>query len=167
MLTALDAPLDALDDHEQKFVATIREHGWFHTHVLGDAEHSPFNYSTGWWHSINHPEMIVFGISAETSGSILWDIYREVLAGDPLEVGTRTDRAFKNLPAYAFEVSPKFYPEYVGWSRWFYGGDDFRCLQLVWPDRSGRFAWEDGAEPSLAETQPDLTSNGWRAAIRD
>lgn len=167
MLTALDAPLDALDDNDKSYVAKIREHGWAHTYVFGDAEHSSFDYSTGWWLSINHPEIIVFGMSIDLSERILWGIYREVLSGGPLTEGVRTDRAFENLPAYAFEVSSRFYPDYLGWSRWFYGGDDFRCLQIVWPDRNGLFAWEDGADPAMNQNQPDLTSNGWQASIRD
>eukprot|EP01037_Dinobryon_pediforme_P001534 gene1534-1557_t len=163
MLTALDASPESLDQNERHFVDIIRVHGWFNTTVLPDPDHAGFNYTTGWQVSIDHPELIIFGIKAETSSSVLWDLYREALTGEQLADGTRTDRAFKGLPAYTFAVSPRFYPEYLGWSRWFYGGDDFRCFQLVWPDRDGRFPWDHGADPAFASAQPDLTENGWRA----
>jgi hypothetical protein len=167
MLTALDFRPETLDDHERQFVDTVREFGWFRTNVLEETEHIGFTYSTGWWLSINHPELVIFGIKSEIAGNVLWDLYREALAGGPVEVGVRTDRAFNGLPAYAFEVSPEFYPEYLGWSRWFYGGDNFRCLQLVWPDPEGRFPWEDEADPSFSKIQPDLTKSGWRASVKD
>jgi hypothetical protein len=166
MLTALDAPREALDVHEQHFVDIIREHGWFHTTVLADAEQVGFHYTTGWQLTIGHPEIIIFGLKTETVASVLWDLYRDATSGKNLPVNSLTDQAFKSLPAYTFEVSPDFYPEYLGWSRWFYGGDDFRCLQLVWPDREARFPWDDGADPSFSATQPDLTTHGWRASIR-
>ena len=165
MLTALDAPPEALDRHEQNCVALVREHGWMYHNVMGDAEHQPFIYSTGWWKSANHPEIIVFGLRSETASAILWDLYREVVAGDPLPIATRTDRAFARLPAYLLPVNRRFYPDYLGWSRWFYGNDDWPCLHLVWPDREGRFPWEDGVSPDFARIQPDLTTAGWRASL--
>jgi hypothetical protein len=53
----------------------------------------------------------------------------------------------------------------LGWSRWFYGGDAFPCLQIVWSDRDGRFPWQSGFDPALAGLQPDLTENGWLASL--
>ena len=58
--TALDAPTDQLDNDEQHFVGIIREHGWFHTHVLGDEEGPGFDYTTGFQIGLGHPEIITF-----------------------------------------------------------------------------------------------------------
>jgi hypothetical protein len=51
---------------------------------------------------------------------------------------------------------PASYREHVGYARWFYRGDEFPLLQLVWPDKAGRFPGEPGANPALARQQPLL-----------
>ena len=72
---------------------------------------------------------------------------------------TRTHRA------YVFPVAKRHYANHLGWSRWFYAGDDFPCQQIVWPDRAGLFPWEAGFDPTFANKQPDLTEHGWLAAL--
>lgn len=167
MLTALDAPFDLLDPHEQKFVTNIREHGWAETSVFAEPGHLGFSYTTGLWQGIQHPEMVLFSLP-NTAHAILWEIYRDISGGTPLPVGKRiSDRFGNSLPAYAFNVEKAHYPTYLGWSRWFHAGDDFPCLHIVWPDRKGRFPWETGFEAGLKGLQPDLTENGWANAVID
>ncbi|MFL5577733.1 MAG: DUF4262 domain-containing protein [Gemmatimonadaceae bacterium] len=45
---------------------------------------------------------------------------------------------------------------FVGFARWFYGGDDFPVLQVVYPDRTGRYPWEDGVAEGFRAVQPVL-----------
>jgi hypothetical protein len=165
MRTALDAPPQVLDKAEQSFVAKIREHGWFGTAVQGDAEGPGFSYTTGFWVTTGKPEVIMFGMSDTIAHDVLWDLFRDAQAGRGLPVGMRTGEVFANLPAYAFPVAKRHYASHFGWSRWFYGGDDFPCLQIIWPDRAGVFPWEAGFDPSFAKDQPDLTEDGWLAAL--
>lgn len=165
--TALDAPNDALDEHEQNFVASIREHGWFRTGVAAGDETPGFAYTTGFTVSAQHPELIVFALRHDIAHNVFWDLYRMALGGEALVLGRRTDQAFANLPAYAFPVAKRHYADHLGWSRWFYGGDDFACLQIVWPDRAGVFPWEAGFDETFRHDQPDLTERGWKAEVAD
>ena len=165
MTTALDTPASALDEHEQNFVADVREHGWFRTAVSGDNTSPIFSFTTGFWLNADHPELLLFSMKGETAHDIFWDLYRDAKADRPLIIGARTPDVFSNAPAYAFPVAKRFYAEYLGWSRWFYGNDNFPCLQIVWPDREGTFPWETGFDPAFADSQPDLTENGWKAAL--
>jgi hypothetical protein len=162
MRTALDAPLDALDDHEKDFVSNIREHGWFRTSVFAEDGHVGFSYTTGLWLTLGFPEIIVFSLKTETAHSILWDVFRDVKSGKRPPIGKPTD-IFANMDGVLFPVDHEHYAEHLGWSRWFYGGDDFPCLQLVWPDTRGVFPWQPGAEERFREDQPDLTTKGWAA----
>lgn len=164
MRTALDAPAEALDDSERAFVAKVREHGWFDTAVFGDAEGPEFSFTTGLWVNTGQPELIMFGMKRDIAHDVFWDLFRGAKTGVPLPIGEPTDQAFENLLAYAFPVSKRFYPDYLGWSRWFYGGDEFPCLQIVWPDRSGVFPWEPGFDTALEADQTDLTEYGWQSA---
>jgi hypothetical protein len=156
MLTALDSPDAALDADEREFVALIREHGWFCTQVLGDDAGPGFSYTTGFWVGLGQPEVIVFGLDQTLAHDVLWDIYRDLAAGKPLPVEARTGEVFGGCDAWLRPMGRQHYRDYLGWSLWFYQGDEFPCLQLLWPDRAGRFPWEAGAEAAVRELQPGL-----------
>jgi hypothetical protein len=161
MFTALDAPPDKFDAHEANFVAKIREHGWFQTNVFADDEGPSFSYTTGFWSGAKAPEIVVFSLNSRLAHDVLWDVYREVAAGASFPVGQRLSTVFANLEAVFLPVSKQLYPEYFGWGRWFYGGDDWPCLQLVWPDANGAFPWEPDHDRRFANDQPNLTGAAW------
>lgn len=161
MLTALNSSPTDLDEHERSFVEKVREHGWFRTSVFGDNTGPGFSYTTGFWLGTGHPELIMFSMKDEIARDVFWDLFREAKGGSQLGAGRRTDAAFANLPAYAFSVAKKHYASFLGWSRWFYGGDEFSCLQIVWPDRAGVFPWQPGFDAHFSADQPDLTERGW------
>lgn len=167
MLTALDAEPEALDSEEQAFVAKIRKHGWIRTSVSGDDEGPGFSFTTGIFVATNQPELIIFSMKAEVAHDIFWDLFQSAKRGSDLPVGRRTDAAFANLPAYAFRVARKYYPDHLGWSSWFYSGDKFECLQIVWPDRDGNFPWEAKFNKEFTADQPDLTELGWANEVAD
>ena len=164
MRTALDAPVEALDPAEQSFVAKVREFGWFRTGVSADEDGPGFSYTTGLWVNTQKPEVVMFGME-KIVHDVFWDLYRDARTGRGLPIGCRTDRVFANLPGYAFPVATQYHANHLGWSRWFYSGDSFPCLQIVWPDPAGVFPWEIGFDPAFAGDQPDLTENGWIAAL--
>jgi hypothetical protein len=167
MRSALDAPLSALDEQERSFVGNVREHGWVRTSVGGDETGPGFSYTTGLWLSARQPELIIFSMKIEIVHIVFWDMFRDAKAERKLAVGRRTDAVFANLPAYAFPVAKKHYASLLGWSRWFYAGDEFPCLQIVWPDRAGVFPWEPGFDPGFQTDQRDLTDKGWLNEIAD
>jgi hypothetical protein len=167
MLTALDAPPDALDESERAFVAKVKEHGWFRRNVFGDNEGPGYSFTTGFWVNAHQPELIIFSTKSEIAHDVLWDLYRDAKSGRALPIGKRTDAVFANLPAYVFPVAKMHYHDLLGWSRWFYGGDDFPCLQIVWPDRAGTFPWEPKFDAKFRSDQPDITERGWINEIAD
>jgi len=159
--TALDAPTDQLDNDEQHFVGIIREHGWFHTHVLGDEEGPGFDYTTGFQIGLGHPEIITFDMKKDVAATVLWDLYRSIGMGNKPAIGELLHE-LTMLPLMLLPVSIARYQEYLGWSRWFYRGNDFGCLQLVWTDRDGLFPWEVSFDAARFEDrQPDLTVGNW------
>ena len=165
MRTALDAHDDALDDHERAFVASVREHGWFRTGVFAKDDNPAFSYTTGFCVNAHRPELLIFSIKVEIALDIFWALFRDAKLGVSLPFGEPLDNVFGNGPAFAFPIAKRFYREHLGWSSWFYGGDDFQCLQIVWPDRDQLFPWQPGFDEGLAGVQPDLSENGWQAAL--
>jgi hypothetical protein len=156
MLTALQAPNEALDKSEQNFVANVREHGWFRTDIFEEEGHPGFSYSTGVSCASRNSlctKTVAHDIFTCSRGKTVWT--------------PATIAISRNAQGYVFPVARKFYADHLGWSRWFYAGDDFPCLQIVWPDREGLFPWEDGFDQTFKGKQIDLTEHGWRASILD
>jgi hypothetical protein len=161
MMTALQAPDEALDVHEKNFIAKIREHGWFGTNVLAEEDLPCFTYTTGFWLTLGVPEIIVFGLQSKTAHDIFWEIFRDLKAGDTLPHLTPNGDLLGNHDAYLFPVQKEQYAEHLGWGRWFYAGNDFPCSQLVWPDREGRFPWDTDFDPEVVGSQIDIAEGGW------
>lgn len=161
MLTALDAPPGRLDEHEQNFVSKIRTHGWAGTHVTPDSEGPGFSYTTGFWLKFRFPEVMLFSMRGKTAHDTFWTIYRELEAGRRPPMGEPTGAIFENADVVFLPVSLQQYPNYLGWSGWFYGNDAFECLQLVYPDRDGHFPWAAEASDDAPTAQPDLTVGNW------
>jgi hypothetical protein len=161
MSTALDADPKRLDQHEQKFVQRIREHGWVGTHVMPDDDKPGFSYTTGFWLKFSFPEVILFSMSRDNAHDTFWTIYRELESGRRFPVGEPTGEIFESAAAVLLPVSLEQYPSHLGWSRWFYGNDNFECLELVYPDRGGEFPWTPGASVDFRTAQPDLTAGNW------
>ncbi len=166
MKTGLDTPFDQLNDHEQNIVTAIKKHGWFNTRVFDHEGKLPdFSYSTGFCSSLDFPEIIVFSLPKDTTHSILWDVYRDVASGKKLLVGVATPDIFGNANAFLLPVAKRHYDEHLGSSQWFYRGDEFPCLQLIWPDPNGYFPWEPEIGENFKDSQPDLTEHGWSVSI--
>ncbi len=158
-------PLDALDEHERRCVSNILEHGWFHTSVFEDEDSPGFSYTTGFWLNTRFPEVILFSLRRETAHTVLWDLFRDLKAGKLPVMGSATSGIFGNANAVLVPVAKARYRDHLGCSRWFYSGDEFPCLQLVWPDRQGIFPWQPNFAQEFQGRQPDLTENGWSAAL--
>ncbi len=161
MRTALDADPDMLDGKERKFVAEIREHGWFAIHVGADEGRPGFTYTTGFCLKFGHPELIVFSLPLQIALDTFWHLDRELEVGRRIPVGVLSSDIFTNAPAMLLPVSQRHYADHLGWSRWFYGGNGFECLQLVYPDRDGHFPWSSDAPVDIRAAQPDLTEGNW------
>ena len=148
------------------FVSKVREHGWFGTRVFDPDQESPdFSYSTGSYARTGFPEIIVFSLPKQVSHKILWDIYRDLEAGNAPLPQKKISGVFGEHEAVFLPLHKDTYSEHLSWNQWFYRGNDFPCFQLVWPDREGLFPWENGFDLSFAEDQPDLTEVGWNTLI--
>jgi uncharacterized protein DUF4262 len=161
MHTALDADPERLDRHERKFVENIRDHGWFHTSVFEDKEGPGFGFTTGFWLTLNFPEVLVFSMKKEDAHDIFWHMFREIRSGHVFELRKPIGNVIASSDAVLIPVPTHQLKVYCGWSRWFYGGDDFQCVQLVWPDAKGVFPWQPGADARLRDAQPDVSEADW------
>jgi hypothetical protein len=155
-----------MTDYERDVIAKVRKYGWFQLRVVGDNE-SPlsFSYTTGFWHGLEAPEILLCSLPEQTAYNVLWGVFRYFKSGQRPSIGVPTPGIFGNADAVFLPVARKHFGTYMRTTRWFYGHEDFPCLQLFWPDRLGKFPWEAGFEEKFKKDQPDLTERGWAAGL--
>jgi len=155
--TELDTPDDLLDDRERAFLDKVRKFGWAATTVEDDDEGPGFAYSTGFWLRHGRPEVFTF-LPGQAGHQVLWNIERMLAESGWLPVDRLIMDVLEGYPVVLRPMAKSYYPDFIGWTRWFYGALDAPCLQLFWPDRQGRFPWELPPDDSFHLTQPDLTA---------
>jgi hypothetical protein len=113
-----------------------------------------FCYSVGLWHSYGHPEVIIFGLKSALCGHVLNGINKSVANGDSFQPGSSSMDMLEGFRCY-FEAFPKEqYRNHLGWARWFYDGEDFPAVQMLWPTTSGVYPWQKNAGEDFRELQP-------------
>jgi Domain of unknown function (DUF4262) len=148
--------LSALD---AKVLREIHTDGWQITGVL-DREpdiDTGFAYSIGFFHSMGHPEVILFGLPLDTCMRAVNVIGIDIQSGMRFEPGRVYDGILQRPHRVCFrEIDRRYYRDYVGYALWFYEADPFPLYQCFWSDEFGRFPWEEGCSPYCKQAQPLL-----------
>ena len=155
--TAFDLPADDLSDYGRGMLDDIRRHGWRTTHVTGAPG---FSYSTGFWHSLRKPEVLIFDFPAQLAHDALGTIYRKSKEGTEFPEGAPAPGILSGEPVWLEPMSDAAITQYMKSVGWFYRGTLPPCLHLIWPDRAGLFPWDAGFAVRMAGLQPDLGQGG-------
>jgi hypothetical protein len=147
-----------MDPGDAQVHADIATFGWHVVQVPEDDEGPGFAFTIGLYKRFQHPELIVFGLPLDTMLLMLNGAGEAVRAGRTYEGGQSSDDLLEGYACTFRPVPSKHYEEFLGYARWYYDGDDFPTLQLIWPDREHRYpwaapagAWIRGGQPVLAD----------------
>lgn len=148
------------DKIEQRILNDIAEFGWHLILINSDDEGPAFVYSVGMMETLNHPEIIMFGLDTQLMADVINGM------GDQIRTGRRFDALglFEDLlDGYACKViavSERHHPEYLGYAMWHrrHLGQigTLRALQCVWPAKDGRFPDDPACDKRIAAMQPLL-----------
>src|SRR5262249_39979457 len=119
----------------------VRKHG---SHLLGiaaDARGPEYVFSIGLFLNYGQAEFIIFGLDPNDASAIINDVRDRVAAGQRYVAGDVCDDLLDDRKVCFAEVPLQAYRAYLGTAIWFYQKlpRPFPCLQIVWPDREGRF----------------------------
>lgn len=147
----------------------IEQRGWAWQHVHpddGSEGGGPFPhycYTIG-LSKKGVPDLIIIGLAPETAVAVGNRLIMKALANvagtqaPPFEMNTDLLEVFNGTRAMLVDV-----PYEHAANRAFFALDyaeavskPLKAIQLLWPDRQGRFPFEDGATPSFAAAQPVL-----------
>ena len=149
---------EGLSPGDRKFLEIIERHGW---HVMSVAprlnsveKEEWWSYSTGLFHSYQHPEIVVFGLDSGTGSSVINVVGTLIKSGKRFFPGVEYADVLEGNDCVFREMDRHHYYEYLGYSRWFYEGDAFPTLQLLWPDLNGKYPWDPTCSSGVVELQP-------------
>ena len=146
------------DKYEEKAIADIEKHG---VHILNvfdpDGKNPKFNYSVGFWHSFQHPEILIYGLDGDVSTRIINGIADKCRNGDAFpSQGTVSSDYIQGFDVCFVDVPKTEYKEHFGWARWLYSGDSFPVLQLIYPDKNDNWPWNENVHDDFKWFQPVL-----------
>ncbi|CDO58467.1 hypothetical protein BN1012_Phect253 [Candidatus Phaeomarinobacter ectocarpi] len=164
MKTQLDLENKEFDEHERRFIADIKKYGWYGHHIFESEDWPKFSFTSGFWLRYGFPEIVVFSMEFETAQLILGGVKDQLEDGVRFQLGVPVQNVLVNDVVF-LPVDKKFYED-LGWTRWFYLGDDFECVQLVWPTQKTIFPWSNNAPREYLNAQPDLTGGDWLGRLQ-
>jgi len=145
-----------MDDSDRKALADIEQYGCHVLHVIEEGELPPFTYSMGIQQKTTKPEVVVVGLKRELSHSVVNEYNRRVKAGEAFEPYERYAGFIEGFECEVRPVHRSHFNEYFGHCLWLYNGPNFHVVQLVWPNTSGVWPWQDAASEWFKSWQPLL-----------
>ena len=140
----------------RKVIHDVNIHGWHVVKVSSSGDHPGWAFSIGFFHTFQHPEVLMFGLGLDLMHQLINTLAAEIRAGQCIEADTEHGDLLKGYRC-AFKSVDKVWYEYVlGYATWFYKGTDFPTLQCFWPDKGHRYPWDRDFDSSLASLQPLL-----------
>ncbi|MCG8589361.1 MAG: DUF4262 domain-containing protein [Proteobacteria bacterium] len=145
-----------MDEIAARVRADIERYGWHVAKIPGEDPVPAWAFTIGLRERFQHPELAVFGIDLELLHPLLNRLGSEVRRGRQFTEGDRVDGVLEALPCAFRHVESCWIDVFLGNAAWHYESREFGALQCFWPDRAGRFPWEEGFDPAWREQQPLL-----------
>jgi len=138
----------------------IAKHGCTVMHVMEEGELPPFAYSIGITQQTGAPEVVAIGLKRPMAHSVVNEYNRRVRAGEHFECGKFYSGFLEGFDVFVEEAPLEAYEDYFGQNIDFYGGTNFKVLQLIYPTTKGIWPWANDAPESFRKWQPILARMG-------
>ena len=145
-----------MDDSDRKTLEDIERYGCSVMHVSAEGDLPPFSYSVGITKSSGAPEVVVIGLKQPMAHFVVNEYNSRVRAGEVFRAGQKYSGFIGGFDMLAIPVEREHYPEYFGFDLWLYKGPSFEVLQLVYPNTSGIWPWQEEADEWFRSWQPLL-----------
>lgn len=152
---------------EQKLADDVSKFGWHVMRVssaVGEPEMLPFAYTVGLQCTFGWPELLCYGLAPDVMTRLLNNAVDELRKrAEPPVQGLLLHEVAEGFPCRLSPVANRHRAEHLGYAIWFarYRREDpnnICCLQLLWPDRDGRFPDDPDCAEAVKEIEPVLSS---------
>ena len=147
----------AEDDSDRKLLSDVATHGWHVVMIEGDEEGPGYLFTVGLYYNYEHPELLIMGLPRDVSYQLLHEAVGQIQKGKKYSAES-DDTELASFPLAFRSVDIGQYRPYLGYGIWFYENcpTPFPALQMVWPDKEGKFPWQDGYDERFLAHQPSL-----------
>jgi hypothetical protein len=149
-----------LSNPDKKLLDDVKNHGWHVIKIMADESGPGFGYSVGLFKTFGHPEIIIVGLNLDLIHSIINGIGEDLRAGKSYSSGKFYSGLIEGYDCYFVTVDVKYYHDYVGYSRWFYKGNNFPLVQCVYPTKRNVYPWQNDWPEEISDLQPILAEDG-------
>ncbi|WP_043844200.1 DUF4262 domain-containing protein [Amycolatopsis taiwanensis] len=149
---------DQIDDVDAKLISNIDQTGWGVLAIPEDDTSPGWAFTVGLWHSYRVPEIALFGLDPAIAMRCLNTVGAQVAAGRTLSAGDELDEVLGNdYLVTVRSIDEGWYATFFGAAMGFYRVTPaVPFLQLLWPDRDGRFPGDNDFAPQYELLQPQL-----------
>jgi hypothetical protein len=148
--------MNSTEELEKKLFNDIELYGWHVIKVPEDEMGPSLGYSIGFYHTFQHPEILIVGLDIELIHYLINRIGDAIREGIQFHAGYFYANIIEDVACYFTEVDPKFHKEYIAFVELFYKGIDVPILQCIYPTVSGIYPWQPKWPPELKGMQPVL-----------
>lgn len=131
---------------------SIEKSGFAVIAVHDDQLHTTFAYSVGFT-ELNHPEVVIYGMSQQVAHQFMWSIYDAIKKGKHFEPDVIQEE-LANLPCVFKRVTAENAREHCCQGVYWY--EPVEYLQMVMPDKEGKLPWQKGYDADLMRCQKEL-----------
>jgi hypothetical protein len=142
-----------LSAEQRKVLTDIAEYGCHVVSVPEDGETPDYSFTVGLWHTWQHPEVAVVGLDEEVAQDLLNAVADLIDEGATFTAGQVAQGLIDTYPVTFKAIPEGHVAGYLGTAAWANEGA-FPVLQLVYPDKLGRYPWHEGCAQGFRELQP-------------
>ena len=145
--------------NDRRVAADIKEYGCHVISVFPSADGSTpsFTYSVGIHESTGAPEAMIIGVEAKLGGFVINEYNRQVKAGARFTKGTLYPGFLKGFSVYIEPAKAELLSEYtLGCARYYRNKGSYSVVQIVYPNTSGVWPWQEQADAWFKDNQPML-----------
>lgn len=128
----------------------ILQQGFFVCNFEQEACCPAFSYTIGLRESRNHPEFLCMGLSVEMNSYLIATAAEAVLQGTKFRPKQEYHEFLDGVPVKVVPILEEHLDRHFGFGIEYYGTSEFDALQIVWPDRDGRWPWDDSCDEELS-----------------
>jgi hypothetical protein len=130
----------------EKVDKSIREFGYNLTNVFASKDSPSFCYSTGIYKTFKIPEIFISSLPPGLCDQLTANYIKSFKDKQPIPLNIELDYLIDRFSVYLIEVPTLKLTDYVLTSIRFYKGEEYKYLQIIFPDTKGRFPNDIGYE---------------------
>jgi len=140
----------ALSEEDERTISHVEEFGCSVVNVTRTQYGLGWSYTVGVFDTCGKPEIITVGLLPETAHFALNGAAKMLRVGVDLTTG-RHPNLTGQVDCEFRPVDRKWVEHLMGWALWYYDGDDFPVVQIVYPDLRNRFPEDEGFDKSFEQ----------------